>query len=463
MRQSHLLTHSSAVTLAPTGPDLHRAAEGLRDRAVRLSVVGDLRSIEDEWRSFERRAECTPFQSFDWLANWQACIGDRTKVKPAIIVGRQAHGETSFILPLAIECASRLRRLVFLGGGLCDYNAPLLAPEFSLSESPEGWWRTIRDVIRQAPDCRYDLVFLDKMPQTVGRLPNPLCRLETRLNPSHAYQTGLGGDWGAFYTAKRSPHARRADGRKQRRLEEMGDIRFATAESADEIRETLNALFSQKSRSFARMGVPNLFARPGYAEFFISAATSAPGLVHVSQLEVGSECVAANLGLLLGESYYSVLLSHDDGPSYRHSPGNLHQHYLMRYAIAEGCKRFDFTIGDEPFKRDWADTVLQLHDHVAAASPLGKAAALWTVVRLTTKRAIKQSPRLWALATRIRSGIGSLTRFVAGSLGQGAGADSKVSSLTVDDDTKSLALTIASESSAQTGQGADDGHPRKTG
>lgn len=439
MLPQNLLTPPSGISSGAPAIDSQLPSGVLRDTAVYLSVIRDLWSIENEWRKFQQRAACTPFQSFDWLINWQACVGNRKGVQPAIVMGRDAYGEISFILPLAIECIFGLRRLVFLGRELCDYNAPLLAPGFTLSESPENWWKAITDAIKQTLDCRYDLVFLDKMPESVENLPNPLCALKTSPSPSRGYRTSLGTNWDDFYMAKRSSHARRADGRKLRRLQAMGDIRFATAQTGNEIRETLNVLFSQKSRSFARMGVPNLFTEPGYSDFFMSTAISAPGLVHVSRLYVGSECVAANLGLLFDRSYFSVLISHDDGPSHPHSPGKLHQHHLMRFAMAEGCERFDFTIGDEPFKRDWADCVLQLHHHVAAASLLGKAVALWTVGGLKTKRAIKQTPRLGRFAVRLRafamrprSAIASLMPSASGSPARGATANKKVELTMVD-------------------------------
>ena len=57
-----------------------------------------------------------------------------------------------------------------------------------------------------------------------------------------------------------------------------------------EIRGTLDMLMAQKARSFARMGVANLFARPGYAEFYRATRrrSGERHLVHVSRLDVGA-------------------------------------------------------------------------------------------------------------------------------------------------------------------------------
>jgi CelD/BcsL family acetyltransferase involved in cellulose biosynthesis len=92
--------------------------------------------LENEWRWFEAHADCTPYQIFDWLSTWQHCVGTPAGVKPAIVTGRCEDGELLLILPLAIEKTRLYRRLVFLGRDLCDYNAPLLAPEFTEYVTP---------------------------------------------------------------------------------------------------------------------------------------------------------------------------------------------------------------------------------------------------------------------------------------------------------------------------------------
>jgi CelD/BcsL family acetyltransferase involved in cellulose biosynthesis len=388
----------------PCPADEHASAGG--DAAIQLALTGDLQSLAQDWRRFQQRADCTPFQTFDWLATWQRHIGAPAGVKAAIVTGRRPNGDLLFIVPLAIERMRVGARLVFLGRALGDYNAPLLAPEFPDFVAPSGfasWWASIQGLVKRTEGYRHDLVVLDRMPEQVGQQVNPLVALTTRLNPSSAYMTRLGADWDSFYKAKRSSATRRRDRTKRKALSESGDLHIVTAHSPAEAQATLDILFGQKSRWFARLGIPNLFARPGHAEFFGAIAAQTAGFAHVSRLDTGSQCLAANLGLLFRGCYYHVLASYDDGPLARFGPGVVHLHELMRYAIEAGCDQFDFTIGDESYKRDWADTVIELYDHVAAASWLGRLPAAATDLALRAKRFIKQSPLLWSLAGWIRS------------------------------------------------------------
>ena len=98
---------------------------------IEVEVFGDLDDIEPEWKEFERKADCTVFQTFGWLTKWQQHIGTRNGTSPAIVFGRDAGGRMLFIMQFAIEQRGPIRHLTWLGSELCDYNAPLLADDFS--------------------------------------------------------------------------------------------------------------------------------------------------------------------------------------------------------------------------------------------------------------------------------------------------------------------------------------------
>jgi CelD/BcsL family acetyltransferase involved in cellulose biosynthesis len=218
----------------------------------------------------------------------------------------------------------------------------------------------------------------------------------------------LSGDWETFYVAKRSSATRRRDRTKRKRLAESGEVRFVDIASTGEIAATLDVLMKQKSRQLAHMGVVDIFAEPGYPEFYRELATTARHLTHVSRLDVGSVAAAVNLGLTFRGCYYHVLASYDDGELSKFGPGAAHLHELMRYAIERGCRMFDFTIGDERYKRDWSDTELKLFDYVGIATARGAAVAIPLRAARRVKRWIKQTPALWSAFSKARELLGSL-------------------------------------------------------
>jgi CelD/BcsL family acetyltransferase involved in cellulose biosynthesis len=389
-----------------SGSDTSSAASSAS--GIRLHIHGDLDEVGPQWKAFAENADGTVFQSFEWLAAWQRHIGRARATVPVIVLGHDGDGELLFLLPLAIDSTGLVRRLTFLGSQLCDYNAPLLAPQFADRISAERFvlaWREIVALLRTAPCFRFDLVDLQKMPEAVGGQRNPFLDLAVSAHPSGAYVATLGGDWDEFYAAKRSASTRKRERRQFKQLAAYGEVRFIDVTGEREIAHTVATLIEQKSRTFARMGVADLFARRGWREFYhaIAAEPAIRDRIQVGRLQVGSDIAATNIGLKFRNCYYLILSSYAEGELARFGPGRAHLNELLRYAIEDGFTRFDFTVGDEPYKRDWADIEVRLFDYLAGHTLRGAGAAALTRAFRRAKRCIKQSPTLWSAFSRARA------------------------------------------------------------
>jgi D-aspartate ligase len=405
---------ATAPQAGDAGPAAREIRRGLLPTRVRLSIHTELSAVERDWRRFQEGADCTVFQTFDWLATWHKHIGLRRRVTPVIVVGRFADGDIAFLLPFCVERHHGLKRLRWLGQDLCDYNAPLLARDFSQAIEPDRFltiWQILQAQMQSDPLLRHDWIDFAKMPGKVGAQINPFTHLKVTLNASGVHLAQLSEDWEKFYVAKRSSATRRRDRAKRANMAKHGDIRFVIATDADDARRTFETLVEQKRRSFARKGIPDLFAGPGYRDFFLDLATNPATrpMVHTARTEVGATSAAANLGLIFRDTYYHVLASYTDNELSNYGPGSLHLREMMAYAIGRGLQTFDFTIGDESYKLEWSDTDLHLYDFVAAVTWLGVPAALTFKLFRRIKRSIKQTPWLWRLAENVRSRIGTLS------------------------------------------------------
>ena len=275
-------------------------------------------------------------------------------------------------------------------------------------------WGEITQRLQDHPQLQFDLINLTEMPEQVGAQANPFLNLPVAINPSGAYLTHLTGDWESFYAAKRSSSTRRRDRTKRKRLAEFGEITLVNPENETEILDTLDLLMAQKARSFARMGVGNLFAKPGYADFYrdLAASSATKQLAHVSSLNVGNTAAAINLGLTWRGCYYHLLASYDDGEVSRFGPGAAHLHDLLQLAIDRGLRVFDFTIGDERYKRDWCDTEIKLYDTIVGVTARGSLVAAAMSAAARVKRWIKQTPALWSAFSAGRAFVGSAARLL---------------------------------------------------
>jgi CelD/BcsL family acetyltransferase involved in cellulose biosynthesis len=406
--QGSLVGDSKKDIVADHGPPAHVVRTD-----IRLSVYEDIVAIESDWREFQARADGTVFQTYEWLSTWQRHIGAPRGTRPAIVIGRDAHGEIMLLLPLAIEQTRLARRLAWLGSELCDYNAPLLATDFSLHVSLarfEQLWADILSRLRSHPRLGFDLVHLDQMPAEVGAQRNPLLHLGATCHPNHAYVVSLGDNWETLY-AKRSASTRRHDRAKRKKLAQHGAITCVHADDTAEITVTLETLVDQKTRWFAEVGVSNMFARPGCREFFFDIATNPKTrqITHLSRLDVGGSTLATSLGLTFGDRFYYVLASYERGTELaKFGPGVALLHDLLRYAIDQGLRKFDLSVGSERYKHEWCDTELNLYDHMSVASVRGACAALLLMAVRQVKRWIKFNPAVWNGFRKVRALAGAL-------------------------------------------------------
>jgi CelD/BcsL family acetyltransferase involved in cellulose biosynthesis len=349
------------------------------------------------------------FQTFEWLAKWQQHVGNLRGTRPAIVLGRDQQGALLFILPLAIEMRGPIRRLTWLGSELCDYNAPLIARDFWRRVGDfVALWRETQQLLQRNPRLRFDFVDLQKMAETIGGERNPFLSLTTHRNANSAHVATLGRSWEEYYKAKRSSETRKKERKQLRRLGELGEVRFLDVSEKPEIARTIETLMQQKSKTFARMGVEDLFARPGYRAFWVDVASTLRGVTHVSRLDVGPTIAATSLGLTHRGCYYLVLSSYHDGEVMRHGPGRAHLLELLHHAIEHGIRDFDFTIGDELYKRDWADIEVRLYDHLQAATLRGAVVVGMVSAFRRSKRLIKTTPALWRGYSKARE----LARFL---------------------------------------------------
>ncbi|HEY5364596.1 MAG TPA: GNAT family N-acetyltransferase [Aestuariivirga sp.] len=386
------------------GEFLARAEYGV----LTLTIYDDLEQVKPLWQAFEQTALLTPFQTTAWAYQWYRHIGTIEMVKPVVVVAEDKLG-VLFIMALQIE-SGVLRKLSFLGSDLNDFNCPLFAADYAARAAGiemRDVWHQIVKLIDGQQGLQHDYERLEKMPDQICGLANPMLSLNVSLTPSHAYRTAMLGDWETFYASRRDGNARYKDRANRKKLEKLGAVTLVSPEEPTEIRTLIDTLIKMKSARFEQKGVSNFLTKPGYADFYRAMAAEERGLVHVSQLNVGQNVTAANFALMFRGGYYYVLNSFALGETDRLGPGKIHMRELMKTFIEKGYTAFDFTIGDEPYKLEWCESKSPLYDHMDAATMKGRAAlAYWSAFQ-STKRYIKQTPALWNAYSKLRGAFGA--------------------------------------------------------
>ncbi|WP_144637162.1 GNAT family N-acetyltransferase [Bordetella genomosp. 13] len=343
-------------------------------RGYTLRVHESLAPARDAWRQALRDGRGYVFQTWEWNDTWQNTIGRAQGVQPRIVDLRDAAGRTVALWPLAIYCRSRLRVLDFLGDVVTDYRAPVLAPDVVAAWPAgafEALWRAIVRSIRGV-----DLVTLRRMPARLegpGDIVNPMTTLAGAIHAENAYAARLPSDMDAF--RKRLSSKKLGDMRRLlRQLEAQAPVHFTPVVDAALRPAVLQALAEQKSRRWRESGSRDLFGEPGYLDFYrtLSFDPDTGADVVLNGMQAGDVVVAAHWGASYRGRYYWILPTYAAGDWMRYSCGRALMGAMIEWSIAHGYQVFDLTVGEEAYKKDWADHSLALYEWSYAVTLAGR-------------------------------------------------------------------------------------------
>lgn len=370
--------------------------------SFRIEVTSNLDDLADCWPTSARPGEayCYQFQHADLLRIWCKTIGRARQVEPVFVAVRSHAGKPLMLLALGVEYTNGIRILSFLDGGVSDYNAPVLFPDFKgLRFDAADFWHRLQSRLP-----RYDLAVLEKMPATIDGIENPLASLVTCGRWESCHHVALQGDWQEFET--RLPNIRDSR-RRRRKLEKRAAVRFAIAETPQERQRIFDALIRMKRRRFADTAAHDIFADPGYLQFYADATRKlGPGAVQISALYAGDRIIAANWGLRSNGRYIDLLPSYETGEWRLFAPGRLLAEWLLQQHLERGDTVFDYGIGDEAYKFGYCDRHSSLGDAYLAATAKGAAYEQW----LRLRQIAKSKLRTTALGPSLKAARSMLTR-----------------------------------------------------
>jgi len=246
---------------------------------------------------------------------------------------------------------------------------------------------------------RVDLVWLRRMPAVTDGVVNPMTQLTGSRHTENAYAATLPNTPEAFRATRSPKHY--ADARRQlRRLGEIAPVVMVERADADQAHALTAVMSRQKSRRWHESKGRDLFAEPGYLEFYQSLASGPQAWsdVAVCALMVGPDAIATHWGMIFRGRYYWLMPGYEAGEWGKYSSGRLLMQHMIDWSIAQGITVFDLTVGDEDYKKAWADHTLDLHEWVAPRSIKG-----WVpVLKRRARDWARAQPALVQLVRRVR-------------------------------------------------------------
>ncbi|WP_378942959.1 GNAT family N-acetyltransferase [Mesorhizobium sp. ANAO-SY3R2] len=350
---------------------------------------------------FSRLAVFAPAQSPKWVSGWLEATGSDAVVAMLTVQGR-------VVLALALEVCQEgpFRIARFLSGKHANGNFPASDKKWLATADAADVQKLIGAIKAARRDI--DAVVLERLIGDFDGLPNPLLTLPSAPSPNIALAVDLDGGFEAVLGRTPGKKKRKRHRSQERKYDAVGGARRVVATTEAETNAMLDAFFAMKKQRFAAMGITDVFAPAEVRSFFRRLFADAlkqdePAFVlHGLEADGRYRAVtgSSRAGSRLICEFGAIM---DDDLAYI-SPGE----YLFFDNISEACEQgfgiYDFSVGDEPYKRNWCDLEIRHADVLVPLSAKGRIYALGIKASSRIKAAIKGNHALWALVRRLRTG-----------------------------------------------------------
>lgn len=391
---------AAAPAFSPARRD-SRAHQMSEAAAVKVTAA-DNEALRD-YADFCRNAIYGPCQHPVWVQSWIAATG-----ADALIVTFQQGGRPVTMLVLEVVAKGPLRIARFIGGNHANGN--FVAMKRALPAPTIDRAALIAALRKARSDVA--LVLLSRQNPVFEGFDNPLASLATMQSPNISLAVDLAGGFEAMLSRRNAARKRKKFKYQINRFRHAGGYRLIEARTPEEVEPLIERFFELKGASLRSKGIADAFAPLEIRNFFRSLFRDAlgedepPFLLHA--VEVGGEIIAINGLSITRETVVCEFGTYSDADP-KASPGYFIDYTNIEQACEQGKAIYDFSVGDEDYKRSWCDIETWQFETLLPLSASGRALALYERARAAGVQKLKSNHALWAFAKRLRARFGGNT------------------------------------------------------
>ena len=376
------------------------ATSPARHDSVRTGASVSILPLNDITAYIElaRGGVSAPAQSELWIEEWVANTSP-----DGFVAMVEADSQPVYALALEVVRTGPFRIASFMSGRHANGNFPASDPAF-LTAGGFSADAVLAAIRRARPDV--DALVLERLLPDLEGLPNPLLALPHFSSPNLSLAVSLEGGFEALLSRVSGKRKRKKHRSQTRKFEAAGGFRRIEALTKEDVLRLLDAFFAMKEFRFRKMGIANVFGdaevQTFFRSLFLDALRESPPPFVLHALEVGGTLRAVTGSSLSAKRLvceFGAIAEDDLGHA---SPGD----FLFFENIGEACRHgldvFDFSVGDEPYKRLWCDIETRHFDVVVPLNAKGALLARSLRLKASVKAWIKNSPTVWKLTKLVR-------------------------------------------------------------
>jgi CelD/BcsL family acetyltransferase involved in cellulose biosynthesis/RimJ/RimL family protein N-acetyltransferase len=326
---------------------VHEEPAGMRVRRVKdFAEIGT-----ERWTALCAKSRTnTIFQTYEWHVSWWEAYGAGEEL---YLIAVEERSELVAIAPMMVHRDRARKVLLFIG----DYRSDYL--DFIYDSARPDAVDAIVEYLGEH-DADWHRIDLSEVPEdspTGGRLGGAVAGkglryviLRTRACPRLVIK-GNESEVMKTIDKKKLRYFRRY-------FQKRPDYKVSHLAGCEEIGKRMDGFFRQHVERWAGTPTPSIFLEDSSRVFYrrLLSAMCGKGWVTFTVIESEGEPIAYHFGFIYNNVFvvykptYNPLLA-------KHSPGLVLLREMLAFAVDKGYKEFDFTVGDEPYKRRFASDV----------------------------------------------------------------------------------------------------------
>lgn len=325
-----------------------------------IRVVTDIKEFEslaEVWNSLLQKCgdESTIFLTHEWLFTWWQHFGENNMLNILLV---ENEGEVTGIIPLMeVEYKLAFIKLRILKNiGAINSTCVGVIPPENRQEVIAALLHYLKNALTRNLALKLELIPGDSQSLDILQRQATLFSgdFSVQNKPWHlAPYIPLTETWDEYFGSV--SRKRRAVLRQALRLLENSHMIEFREYRADSLEDGLSEFFDLHQRRWQSVAIKSFFSDSRWREFYrdLSRQLLNKGWLRFTCLRVDGKLASAVYGLVYNHKFYAAISARNTDYT-KYSVGHLHYMYLIKDAIKQHLREFDFLRGAQPYKFYWA-------------------------------------------------------------------------------------------------------------
>ena len=320
--------------------------------------------LKDLWDSLINKSEHTFYQTYEINSHWYKTIGSKLSGSKLKIFVFYKNSNIVSIAPLIIRLNSTyINELNFLGYKLFDYLMIIrINNDINLDKFMFNQFKQLKGV---------DIIKLSNIPQFFTNFNNDYSSHINYNSKNKVLMSELPEKYELYFSNLKT--SLRGDIRRQKKkIFNEGKISYDIINHDNHDHFIDNLVFYKKKR-YNKTGVKDIFkSNENYLIFLKKLKDSVIcDNIHCSTLSIDNSPISFHIGFTYNNKYYYYMPSFCEDKWGKFSPSRLHLLEIINDCIDKKIPLFDFTIGDENYKKYFTNKVSYINNYRISLSFIG--------------------------------------------------------------------------------------------